>query len=71
MVIVTKENIYKFKQTKKTPLHHKNIYYRDFGGPVVKTLHFRCRGMGLILGEGTRVLHACPVLWPKKDERKA
>ena len=37
---------------------------------MVKTLHFCCRGMGLILGEGTRILHACPVLWPKKDKRK-
>ena len=33
------------------------------GGPVVKTLHFHCRGgalpgMGLIPGWGTKILHA-------------
>ena len=28
---------------------------RDFsGGPVVKTLHFQCRGPGSIPGQGTR-----------------
>ena len=32
---------------------------RDFSGsPVVKTLHSQCRGMGLIPGQGTKILHA-------------
>ena len=30
----------------------------DFSGsPVVKTLHFHCRGMGSIPGQGTKILH--------------
>ena len=27
-------------------------------GPVVKTLHFHCRGTGSIPGQGTKILHA-------------
>ena len=28
------------------------------GGPVVKTLHFQCKGMGSISGQGTKIPHA-------------
>ena len=34
------------------------FYFRDFpGGPVVKTPHFHCRGMGSIPGWGTNIPH--------------
>ena len=37
------------------------------GCPVVKTLHFHCRGMSLTPGQGTKILHATQ---PKKKKRK-
>ena len=40
----------------------------DFsGGPVVKTPCFQCRGMGSILGWGTKIPH---VTCPEKKEKK-
>ena len=42
---------------------------RDFpGGPVDKTLGFYCRGLGLIPGQGTKILHALPAVWPKTKQ---
>ena len=41
----------------------------DFpGGPVVKTLSFQCRGIGLIPGPGTKIPHA--VQDSKKKKKK-
>ena len=36
----------------------KKQWERLPGGPVVKTAHFNCRGMGSIPGEGTKLLYA-------------
>ena len=41
----------------------------DFpGGPVVKTLHFHCRGQGSIPGWGTKIPHDT-VAWPKQKQK--
>ena len=48
---------------------NENEKNRDFpGGPVVKTLHFHCRGKGSIPGWGTKIPHATP--HGQKKERK-
>ena len=42
----------------------KNRKTTEFpGSPVVRTLHFHCRGTGWIPGWGTEILH---VAWPGK-----
>ena len=42
------------------------VEYRDFpGSPVVKTLHFHCRGMDLIPDQGTKIPHDT---WPRKKK---
>ena len=42
----------------------------DFpGGPVVRTLHIHCRGMGVIPGWATKI-PTCQVLWPKNRKKK-
>ena len=39
-------------------MKEKIIFPHDFpGSPVVKTLHFHCRGMSSIPGQGTKILH--------------
>ena len=39
-------------------MKEKIIFPHDFpGSPVVKTLHFHCRGMSSIPGRGTKILH--------------
>ena len=41
---------------------------RDFpGGPVVKTPHFQCKGMGSISGQGTKIPHA---MWQGQSIKK-
>ena len=37
------------------------------GGPVVKTLHFQYKGMGLISGQGTKIPHA---MWQGQSIKK-
>ena len=45
----------------------KKLRLRDFlGGPVVKTPHFQCRGMGSIPGWGPKISHAVQVGQKKK-----
>ena len=39
------------------------------GCPVVRTLHFPCRGHGFNPWLGTKILHV-PVAWPKKKKKK-
>ena len=40
------------------------------GGPVVKTLHFQCRGTGSIPGPGTKILQAMQQGQKKKGKKK-
>ena len=43
----------------KATFNHLKHPFRDFPGrPVVRTLCFHCRGVGLIPGQGIRILHA-------------
>ena len=37
------------------------------GGPVVKTPHFQCKGMGSISGQGTKIPHA---MWQGQSIKK-
>ena len=44
---------------------------KDLPGPEVKTLGFNARGIGLILGQGTKIPHALQCnRKPKKEEKK-
>ena len=44
------------------------ITFRDFpGGPLVKTLPYNAGGVGLISGQGAKLLHT---LWPKNQNIK-
>ena len=37
----------------------QNWNFREFpGSPVVRTWHFHCQGLGLIPGQGTKILQA-------------
>ena len=46
----------------------KGILSRDFpGGPVVKTSPYKTGGVGLIPGQGAKILRA---LWPGKQTNK-
>ena len=54
-----------------THIHHQKYSFLDFpGGPVVTTLHFQCRGSGLIPGrERSHISCGVPTSpWPKKRE---
>ena len=44
--------------TKPPLLLHSKIFYRDFGGPVVKTLCSTAGGVGSVPGRGTKIPHA-------------
>ena len=55
------------------PLNYtfKNSYSRDFpGGLVVKTRASTAKGMGLIPGQGTNILHATWYGQKKKKKKK-
>ena len=44
---------------------------RDFpGGPLIKTLHFQCRDMGLIPGPGKKIPHTMCCVVKKKKKKK-
>ena len=46
----------------------QNWNFREFpGSPVVKTWHFHCQGLGLIPGQGTKILQA---EWQDQKKKK-
>ena len=48
---------------------YKTVKQREFSSsPVVKTLHFHCRGTGSVPGQGTKIPR--DVWWGQKKEKK-
>ena len=46
-------------------LHHPGRTYKEFsGGPLIRSLHFHCHGLGLIPGQGSKIPQ------PKRKKRK-
>ena len=48
--------------------YHKKDDRDSPGSPVVKTLCFHCRGMGLIPGQGTKILNAVWYGWKQTNK---
>ena len=62
---------YTYKKYLGSQSHRNRKYNGDFSiGPVVKTLHFHCRGAGSMPGRGTKIPHALRCSQKVKKKKK-
>lgn len=52
-------------------MKHRDFWQNTTGSPVVKPLHFQCRGVGSIPDGGSKVLHSMRHSEKSKEKKKA